>query len=150
VHLTLDPPTAAELQRLYVQTGWGDHPAATFEAALAGSWVVCTARDDDGAAVGIGRLIGDGALHAFVTELIVLDTLRGQGIGASILTRLVAEARARGVQDVQLFAAQGRTEFYRRHGFVPRPADAPGMGLASGDVASTEAPEPAWFDRARW
>jgi hypothetical protein len=29
--------------------------------------------------------------------------------------------------DIQLFCAQGKGEFYRRHGFVSRPMDAPGM-----------------------
>jgi GNAT superfamily N-acetyltransferase len=130
VHLSLDPPTADELKRLYDGTGWGDRPVAVFAAALAGSWIVCTARDEAGTVLGVGRLIGDGALHAFVTELIVTEPARGNGIGARILARLVAESRARGVEDVQLFAARGRADFYRRHGFVARPDDGPGMELA--------------------
>jgi GNAT superfamily N-acetyltransferase len=132
VHLSIEPPTARELKDLYDGTGWGDRPVEVFAAALSGSWVVCTARDTDGTVLGVGRLIGDGALHAFVTELIVALEARGQGIGAHILARLVAESRARGVEDVQLFAARGRTEFYRRNGFVPRPDDGPGMELAPG------------------
>ncbi|MDQ1123044.1 GNAT family N-acetyltransferase [Microbacterium trichothecenolyticum] len=121
------PPTAAEFATLYAETGWGEWPAETFERALTGSWVVCVARDDDERLIGIGRLISDGALHAFVTEMIVSERARGRGTGAEIVRRLVEEAHRRGVRDVQLFAARGRTAFYERNGFVRRPEDAPGM-----------------------
>ena len=77
----------------------------------------------------MGRLISDGALHAFVTELIVDEQARNTGLGARILARLVAESRARGVEDVQLFAAEGRAAFYERNGFAARPASAPGMDV---------------------
>lgn len=130
VHLTMTPPTADEFAALYASTGWGERSAQELAAALAGSWVVCCARDDAGALVGMGRLISDGVLHAFVTELIVAAEARGGGTGALILDALVQESRRRGVEDVQLFAARGRTAFYERNGFTPRPADGPGMDLA--------------------
>ncbi|WZH37291.1 MAG: GNAT family N-acetyltransferase [Microbacterium enclense] len=137
MHFSFDPPTAREFATLYAETGWGDQPEETFDRALAGTWVVCAARDDDGMLVGMGRLISDGALHAFVTEMIVAERARGAGAGAEILRRLVEEAQRRGVHDVQLFAARGRAAFYERNGFVRRPADGPGM-----DVASSPAPTP--------
>lgn len=130
MHISLDPPSAAEFATLYAETGWGVWPPETFEKALVGTWVFCTARDDDGVLVGVGRLISDGALHAFVTEMIVAEGARGAGIGAQIVQRLVDEAHRRGVHDVQLFAARGRAGFYERNGFVRRPADGPGMELA--------------------
>jgi GNAT superfamily N-acetyltransferase len=131
VRYSFDSPTPAEFAALYAETGWGEWPADTFERALVGSWVVCAARDDDGALVGMGRLISDGALHAFVTEMIVAETARGGGVGAEILRQLVAEAHRRGVRDVQLFAARGRVGFYERNGFVRRPPEGPGMDLAA-------------------
>ena len=124
---SFDPPTADEFEALYAQTGWGNWPRERFERALRGSWVICTARDGEGALVGMGRLISDGALHAFLTEMIVASDARGAGIGGTILSHLVEEARHRGVEDVELFAASGRTAFYERHGFVRRPEDRPGM-----------------------
>lgn len=130
------PPTAAEFATLYAETGWGEWPAETFERALAGSWVVCVARDDDERLIGIGRLISDGALHAFVTEMIVSERARGGGIGAEIVRRLVEEAQRRGVRDVQLFAARGRAPFYERNGFARRPEDAPGMQFTDAPKAN--------------
>ena len=130
--LSFDPPTPAEFVQLYAGTGWGSLDPDRAEQALAGSWLVCVAREDgpDGALVGMARLVGDGALHAFVTEMIVREDVRGQGVGAQILDRLVTESRRRGVHDVQLFAARGRAGFYERNGFRRRPDDAPGMELA--------------------
>lgn len=130
VHYSFSPPTAAEFKALYDETGWADWNVDRFERALVGSWVVCSARDDAGRLVGLGRLISDGALHAFVTEMIVTEDARGLGMGGEIITRLVAEARRRGVEDVQLFAARGRAGFYERHGFERRPESGPGMDLA--------------------
>lgn len=128
---SFDLPTASEFAALYAETGWGTWPLSSFERALAGTWVVCAARDEAGQLVGIGRLISDGALHAFVTEMIVAPAARGAGVGGEIIDRLVAESRRRGVHDVQLFAARGRAEFYERHGFVRRPVDGPGMDLST-------------------
>ncbi|MFS0713157.1 GNAT family N-acetyltransferase [Microbacterium sp. 2P01SA-2] len=129
VHYSLTPPTTAEFATLYAETGWAEWSPETFERALAGSWVVCSARDDDGKLVGIGRLISDGALHAFVTEMIVATSARGAGIGSEILRMLVDESRRRGVSDIQLFAARGRAAFYERHGFAARSAEGPGMEI---------------------
>lgn len=56
---------------------------------------------------------------------------RGAGVGGQVLARLVDEARRRGVDDVQLFAARGRAEFYERHGFERRPDSGPGMDVAN-------------------
>ncbi|MGN8049176.1 GNAT family N-acetyltransferase [Curtobacterium sp. 22159] len=120
-------PTAMEFKGLYDETGWADWTLDRFERALSGSWIVCTVRDDAGRLVGMGRVISDGALHAFVTEMIVTEQARGAGIGGEVLVRLVDEARRRGVNDVQLFAARGRAAFYERHGFERRPESGPGM-----------------------
>ncbi|WIB15531.1 GNAT family N-acetyltransferase [Curtobacterium sp. MCPF17_050] len=87
-------PTAMEFKTLYDETGWGDWALDRFERALSGSWIVCTVRDDAGRLVGMGRLISDGALHAFVTEMIVTEEARGGGIGGqssrALSTRHVA------------------------------------------------------------
>ncbi len=125
----MDPPAATEFRTLYLATGWGSPTEEHCARALAGSWAVCSARDAEGALVGVGRMISDGAMHAYVNEMIVREDARGAGVGAEILRRLVALAASAGVTQIQLFAARGRAPFYARHGFVPRPDDAPGMEI---------------------
>lgn len=129
VRCVLDAPDCVEFAELYSTTGWGSPSGADVDRALAGSWLVAVARDGDGRAVGMARVISDGVLHAFVTEVVVHPERRGEGIGAMLVRLLVRECTERGVRDVQLFAATGRRAFYERLGFAARPADAPGMGL---------------------
>ncbi len=128
---SLAPPTPAEFRALYVRTGWGRPSEDACRRAIEGSWVVCTARERGGSLVGMGRLISDGVMHAYVNEMIVREDARGHAVGATILRRLVAESRERGVTEIQLFAARGRAPFYLRHGFVRRADAAPGMELPS-------------------
>lgn len=129
VDIALVPPTPGEFQDLFARTGWGSLDEDTAARALAGSWIVCTARDDDGVLHGVGRVISDGAMHAYVNEMIVHPDSRGQGIGSAIISALVDEVHRRGVDWIQLFAAEGRAPFYSRHGFVARPTTAPGMEI---------------------
>ena len=121
-----EPPDAAVFRALYDSTGWGRRPTQDFAQALAGSWAVCTAWQGE-RPVGIARVISDGCLHAYINEMIVLPEAQGQGVGRELLLRLLARCQAAGIRDIQLFAAAGKSGFYRGLGFAPRPDDAPGM-----------------------
>jgi GNAT superfamily N-acetyltransferase len=77
--------------------------------------------------IGAGRLVSDGILYAVVFDMIVTPDWQGRGIGSEILNRLLDRCNAAGIRDVLLFAARGTEGFYRRHGFVPRSQNAPGM-----------------------
>lgn len=69
---------------------------------------------DDGKAVATGRLLPDG----HIGRMAVLKSLRGQGVGATILRALMAEAKKRGDRAVVLNAQTHAAPFYLRHGFV--------------------------------
>jgi len=131
VDCALAAPDPVEFAELYATTGWGSLDHVDLGRVLAGSWLVAVARDGDGRAVGMARVISDGALHAFVTEVVVRPERRGEGIGATLVRMLARECTERGVRDVQLFAAVGRRTFYERLGFAVRPSDAPGMRLVN-------------------
>ncbi len=116
---------------LFATTGWNDEYRATAEEldrANRQSWHTVSAYDGD-RLVGFGRVVTDGVLHAMIYDLIVRPEHQRQGIGSHILVEIVARCRAAGIRDVQLFCARGKQAFYERHGFRPRPADAPGMQL---------------------
>lgn len=122
------PPDPAAFKALYDTTGWGPagRPAALYAEALAGSWRVCSAYEGD-ALVGFGRVISDGRLHAFITEMIVHPGRQQRGIGAAILIELIQACQAAGITDIQLFCAEGKEAFYRKAGFAPRLPTRPGM-----------------------
>jgi amino-acid N-acetyltransferase len=70
---------------------------------------------DDGAIVGAGGLevYGDVAL---LRSLVVAP--RGTGLGSALVTRLIEEARRRGVRDLVLLTTTA-AEFFTRFGFEP-------------------------------
>jgi len=119
-------PDAAAFKALYDGTGWGERPVEDFARALAGSWAQWAAWQD-GRLLGFARVISDGCLHAYIKEMIVQPEVQGMGIGRELLLRLLARCQAQGIRDIQLFAAAGKSGFYRALGFEPRPDNAPGM-----------------------
>ncbi len=122
-------PKKDQFFKLFESTGWNEKYQLDKEKihkALPHSWYSVSAYDKN-RLVGFGRVLSDGILHAFIVELIVLPAYQGQGIGSYILNELTAKCQASGIQDIQLFCAQGKTSFYERQGFVSRPEAAPGM-----------------------
>ena len=126
-----DVPEIGAFFELFETTGWNERYNDTrseLQAALVGSWYTLSAYDGD-RLIGFGRLVCDGTMHAMIFDLIVHPSHQKQGIGSTILDKLTQTCREAGIHDVQLFSATGRAAFYERHGFVARPADAPGMQL---------------------
>ena len=73
------------------------------------------AEDPAGTPIGCGRLLPDG----HIGRMAVLSDWRGRGVGAALLERLIAVARARGDTRVVLNAQEQAMPFYARFGFVP-------------------------------
>lgn len=123
-----DLPAAEAFKSLYDTTGWGpaSREASYYHGALRGSWfaqsVYC-----GGELVGFARVISDGHLHAFITEMIVHPDFQGRGIGSALLSAVLQACHHAGITDIQLFSARGKSAFYERHGFVARPSEGPGM-----------------------
>jgi len=124
-------PTLCEYRRLFESTGWTSSIVITDDIlgkAINGSWYWVSAFDAE-ALIGIGRLLSDGALYAFICDVIVLPANQGQGIGTEILKRLKNKCAEHDIRRVWLFAAPGRAGFYMKNSFEIRPADAPGMQM---------------------
>jgi GNAT superfamily N-acetyltransferase len=124
-------PGKEQFFRLFESTGWNEAYPLDREQlyeALQHSWYSISAHEGH-RLVGFGRVLSDGVLHGLIVELIVLPGYQGRGIGSDILNRLVKRCQAKGIRDIQLFCARGKTGFYEKHGFVKRPEEAPGMGI---------------------
>jgi GNAT superfamily N-acetyltransferase len=129
-------PDPSEYFALFESTGWNQEYGLTPEelhAAVGRSWFLLTAYWE-GRLVGTGRVVSDGVLHALIVDVIVPPEYQGSGIGTSIMARLIERCRAARIRDVQLFCARGKAPFYRRLGFVDRPAEAPGMDFKNSSV----------------
>ncbi|MGD0716226.1 MAG: GNAT family N-acetyltransferase [Gaiellaceae bacterium] len=118
---------AAEYRRFREAVGWIPPPVhdAELQAALDGTWNV-VARED-GALVGIGRLLDDGALYATIWDMIVLPGQQRHGVGRAILERLLARASARTI--VALVATPSGRPLYEEYGFRTEDSGSVGMLL---------------------
>jgi GNAT superfamily N-acetyltransferase len=131
-----ETPDVQQYLDLFNSTGWNTvykASAKELRRALEDSWFVMTAYDGN-ELVGSGRVVSDGVLYAMIYDMIVKPSHQGRGIGTTILSHLIDRCSSAGLRDVQLFSAKGKAPFYKRHGFVERPEDAPGMRLNKNQV----------------
>ena len=80
------------------------------------------ARSTDGVAEGCGALVVNDDGSAELKRMFVAPAARRRGLGAAILERLEAEARARGVRVIRLETGVAQPEaiaLYRRFGYCP-------------------------------
>ena len=110
-------PTVQEYVELLRSVGWPSPSAEECDKALEGS-VAAVCAVDGGGAVGMGRLIGDGAMYCFAVDVVVDQRQQGRGTGRAIMARLESLAVARRLSTrVDLVAAPDVVSFYRRLGY---------------------------------
>ena len=127
-------PTVDEYRRLRSGAGLAERSAESAAAGLAGTWAGVVIRDRSGAAVGMGRVIGDGGCFFQVVDMAVMPEHQRRGLGDAILARLLERLRAAAPSDawVSLFADPPGRRLYARHGFAPTEPDQVGMWLTEG------------------
>jgi N-acetylglutamate synthase-like GNAT family acetyltransferase len=76
------------------------------------------AYDADGRQVGIARVITDEATFAWICDVFVDESARGQGIGQALMAAIVADARLQGLRRMVLATRDAET-LYARFGFEP-------------------------------
>lgn len=112
--------------------GWKRLTDKQAQKAIEGSILTVTAYDGD-KPVGMGRLVGDGAVICYIQDLIVVPEYQGQGVGNMIIESLidyVMETQLPGTQMMlDLMCARGREDFYKKYGFIARPTDKLGPGM---------------------
>lgn len=114
------------------KVGWKTLLDKQAKKALECSLCVAGAYDGD-RLIGMGRIVGDGAVICYVQDLIVEPGYQGKGIGSMLLNYLIEYVDNLRDEDSQmmmcLMCAKGREEFYKKHGFVARPTDSLGPGM---------------------
>ena len=91
------------------------------ERAIANS-VTVSVLDGAGIQVGFARVVTDLATYAYLTDVIVAETARRQGIGSWMVEAILSHPDLQGLRRVALYTRDART-LYERYGFsTDRPA----------------------------
>ena len=114
-----------EYLTLREKVGWKKLTDKQAAHALANCLYKVKAVDADGQVVGMGRVVGDGAVVCYIQDLIVIPQVQAQGIGSYVESLREEES----TMMLCLMCAKGREPFYEKHGFMQRPTDALGPGM---------------------
>lgn len=114
------------------QVGWIKLDENQAQRALNNSVKVFTVYDDD-KPIGMGRIVGDGAVICYIQDLIIIPEYQGKHIGSRLIDKLIEYVNGLIIPDSRmmlcLMCAKGREEFYTKHGFIARPTSELGPGM---------------------
>lgn len=108
--------TLEAFKYLCTSVGWAEH--MNFEVAeksIANTIFSVTIRTEN-ELIGMGRIIGDGAIYYYVQDIVVHPDHQGKGAGKLILTALTdyLQKNAADKSFVGLFASEGNESFYEK------------------------------------
>jgi len=111
---------AEDFVRLRMETGFAEVPVEHARRALQNGLINVSAIYKGGL-VGMGRLVGDGAMYWYLQEVIILPEFQRNGIGTMIVNHLVDYAKANSVTGnfttIGGVSAKGKERFYEKMGF---------------------------------
>lgn len=125
---TPTPDQIRQIIALYYAEGWMYGTADNADIVtriISGSHCFMVAINENEEVVGMGRSISDGVCDAYIQDVTVKNSHRGQGIGSEIIRRLVMRLRADGLTWIGLIAERGSHPFYSHLGFEKMPDAAP-------------------------
>lgn len=123
-------PTVEEFAAITSAVGFKPHPEEAIARGLANSFCsVCAVVD--GRAVGVGRIVGDGALSFCLTGVMVIPDHQRRGIGTRIVAALIDRMKEVPYTNtlIEALPLPGLEAFYGRFGFKAARQYSPGMTL---------------------
>ncbi|MFD6141511.1 GNAT family N-acetyltransferase [Promicromonospora sp. NPDC060271] len=139
---------AARVHELIVDTYWGPgRSREMMDAATAGSRPYGVYRRDTGAQVAFARVVTDGVTFAWLSDVVVDPSLRGQGIGKLLIGGVIADLEPLGLRRTLLATADAQS-LYEQFGWVrvdpqytwmelPGTGAGPRFGVSAGTPTST-------------
>jgi GNAT superfamily N-acetyltransferase len=107
----------AVLAMLHASHWGGSMTRAQLVRAIANS-VCISVYDASGKQLGFTRIVTDLSTYAYLTDVIVDEAARGQGIGSWMIETVLAHPDLQGLRRIALWTRSAR-ELYERFGFTP-------------------------------
>jgi len=124
-----DIPTLEEYKYLCDSVGWTNYMNfEVVEISLQNS-IYCITVQDNNQIIGMGRIVGDGAIYFYIQDIVVHPEYQKNGIGKKIMNTLVEylNQNAPDKAFIGLFASQGKTSFYEKYDFKDYSPNMTGM-----------------------
>ena len=117
-----------EYQLIRSTTDWAKLGDKTVEKALCNDLYSVLVYDEN-KLIGLGRVVGDGAIYFYIQDIIVIPEYQGKGIGKMIMQDIENYLNDTASQNsfIGLMAAEGVQQFYYQFGYEERPDNKPGM-----------------------
>lgn len=119
-----------DYQKIRKEVGWNELNAKQVERALSNSMFNISIFENN-ICVGIGRIVGDNSLKGMLTDIMVLPSYHGKGIGKLIVTTLLDKLKKslKEGESFQLEASptSGNREFYIKCGLKYKPENQDGV-----------------------
>ena len=121
------PNQINEITLLYRLEGWwskeSDDPEMVAQIISGSHCFMIVTKDD--VTIGMGRALSDGVRDAYIQDVTVKKSYRGQGIGTQIIQKLVERFNTDGLEWIGLIAEKNSHKFYKRLGFKKMPNSVP-------------------------
>lgn len=123
-------PTVREYNALRASVHWPLFEEQIVQEALTNSLYSVVAEEEN-TAVGMGRVVGDGAIYLHIQDVIVHPSFQGKGIGKAIMQNIMTFILSHGGKNtnIGLMSSKGRENFYESFGFTVRPNERFGAGM---------------------
>jgi ribosomal protein S18 acetylase RimI-like enzyme len=128
--IKLECPSVEEFLNLRSKIGWGELDFNLAKTSLNNSLFHVIVRDKS-QLIGIGRVVGDGAMYFYIQDVIVDPSYQNSGVGSSLMERIenYLSVSAQEGSTIGLLAAKGKEAFYTRYGYILRPSNSLGNGM---------------------
>jgi GNAT superfamily N-acetyltransferase len=128
--LVFEAPSVVDFLQLRAAVGWTKINAKLVKQSLINSLFYISAYHNQ-QLVGMGRIVGDGALYFYIQDVMVTPTHQRLGVGTTLMEHIETyiDKNAEQGATIGLMAAQGKENFYRRYGYLQRPTAVLGHGM---------------------
>ena len=130
LQLNYQKPTVKEFGDIRSSANWDNPDDSNLEKSIQNTlhWVCARSNQK---LVGIGRVIGDGAMYFYIQDVIVEPLYQGQGIGRLLMENIETflSQHCPKHATIGLFAAQGKETFYSKYRYLVRNGDPLGHGM---------------------